>query len=207
MIDQFGIIIFFKHCIRKWYIAVKYLDPLLSNYFGKKQVVRGTFGASWRIQNQVYPQTSFEPKYGAFYLKNKISAHGLVLLFRMSWRVAPPYSTWLYALRLYALKEYLSGCMCYHMSCIPRLFPFARARARAHAHKGPKSTTLAIFPSCIWRTNIHITCNFTIMLTVSLKEAFGQKDVPHHKNTAGSTQNFITWSMEVTALASSFHFP
>ena len=29
-----------------------------------------------------------------------------------------------------------------------------------------------------------------LSITVSLKEAFDQKDVPHHKNTAGSTQNF-----------------
>ena len=27
---------------------------------------------------------------------------------------------------------------------------------------------------------------------VSLKEAFGLKDEPHHKNTAGSSQNFST---------------
>ena len=50
-----------------------------SNYFGKKQVLRGTFGAIWFIQTQMYPQNSFEPKYGAFYLKKKISANGLVL--------------------------------------------------------------------------------------------------------------------------------
>ncbi len=52
---------------------------MLSNYFGKKQVLRGTFGEIWRIQIQMYPQNSFEPKYGAFYLKKKISVHGLVL--------------------------------------------------------------------------------------------------------------------------------
>jgi hypothetical protein len=52
---------------------------MLSNFFGTKQVLRGTFGAIWCIQTQMYPQNSFEPKYGAFYLKKKIIAHGLVL--------------------------------------------------------------------------------------------------------------------------------
>ena len=45
-----------------------------------------------------------------------------------------------------------------------------------------------------------------LVATESLNEPFGQKDVPHHKTTAGSTWDFSTWSMEVTALASSFHF-
>jgi hypothetical protein len=57
---------------------------MLSNYFGKKQVLRGTLGAIWCIQTKMYPQNSFEPKYGAFYLKNKLSAHGLVLKFQPS---------------------------------------------------------------------------------------------------------------------------
>ena len=52
---------------------------MLFNFFGKKQVHRGTFGAIWCIKTQMYPQNSFESKYGAFYLKKKISAHGLVL--------------------------------------------------------------------------------------------------------------------------------
>ena len=42
--------------------------------------------------------------------------------------------------------------------------------------------------------------------TVSLKEAFGQKNVAAHENTAGSTRNRSRLSMEVTALASSFTF-
>ena len=49
-----------------------------------KKVPRGTFGEIWRIQIQMYPQTSIEPKYGAFNLKNKVSAHGLVLLVQLS---------------------------------------------------------------------------------------------------------------------------
>ena len=57
---------------------------MLSNYFGKKKVLRGTFGEIWRIQIQMYPQTSFEPKYGAFNLKNKVSAHGLGLIVQLS---------------------------------------------------------------------------------------------------------------------------
>ena len=42
--------------------------------------------------------------------------------------------------------------------------------------------------------------------TVSLKEAFGQNNVPPHKNTAGSIRNGSRWFMKVTALAISFHF-
>ena len=43
----------------------------------KKNVLRGTYGKIWRIQIKMCPQTSFEPEYGAFNLKNKVSAHGL----------------------------------------------------------------------------------------------------------------------------------
>ena len=53
---------------------------MLSNYFGKKHLFRGTFGKIWRIQIQMFPQTSFEPIYGAFTLKNKIIAHVLGLI-------------------------------------------------------------------------------------------------------------------------------
>ena len=35
---------------------------ILSNYFGKKQILGGVFGEIWRIQIQMYPQTSIEPK-------------------------------------------------------------------------------------------------------------------------------------------------
>ena len=37
----------------------------------------------------MYPQTSFEPKYCAFNLKGKVSAHGLGLVVQLSWKVAP----------------------------------------------------------------------------------------------------------------------
>ena len=57
---------------------------MLSNYFGKKQVLRGTFGEIWRIQIQIYHQTTIEPKDGAFYLKDEVSVHGLVLLVQLS---------------------------------------------------------------------------------------------------------------------------
>ena len=57
---------------------------MLSNYFGKKQVLRGTFGEIWRIQIHMYPQTSSEPKYGAFNLKNKVSADRLGLVVQLS---------------------------------------------------------------------------------------------------------------------------
>ena len=42
--------------------------------------MRGTFRKIRQIQIQINPQTSIEPKQGAFYLKNKVSVHGLVLL-------------------------------------------------------------------------------------------------------------------------------
>ena len=57
---------------------------MLSNYFGKKQVLRGTFGEICRIQIQIYHPNSIEPRYGAFYLTNKVSAHGLGLLVQLS---------------------------------------------------------------------------------------------------------------------------
>ena len=57
---------------------------MLSNYFGKKKVLRGTFGEIWRIQIKTYPETSIEPKYFEFYLKDEVSAHGLVLLVQLS---------------------------------------------------------------------------------------------------------------------------
>ena len=57
---------------------------MLSNYFGKIQVLRDNFGEIWRIEIQMYPQASIEPKYGEFYLKSEVSAHGLFLLVQLS---------------------------------------------------------------------------------------------------------------------------
>ena len=57
---------------------------MLSNYFDKIQVLRNNFGDIWHIQIQMYAQNSIEPKYGEFYLKNEVSAHGLVLLVQLS---------------------------------------------------------------------------------------------------------------------------
>ena len=57
---------------------------MLSNYFSKKQVLRDTFGEIWRIQIQMYPKTYEELKYGAFTLKNKVSAHKLGLVVQLS---------------------------------------------------------------------------------------------------------------------------
>ena len=82
-----------KHCIRKWNIAVKHLDPCFLTTFVKK-VLRGTFGEIWRIQIQIYLKTNVELKYGACYLKNKVRAHRLGLVVQLSWRVAPPYPLW-----------------------------------------------------------------------------------------------------------------
>ena len=58
----------------------------------------------WKIQHiqiQIYPQTYIEPKYGAFYLKNKVSAYGLVLLVQLSLKVAPP-----------CIQDALLYCLC-----------------------------------------------------------------------------------------------
>ena len=85
MIEQLRIIILKKNCIRKWHIAVKHLHPyFLTNFvkFGSLEI--------WRIQIQIYPKTNVELKYGAFYLKNKVSAYRLGLVVQLSLRVAPP---------------------------------------------------------------------------------------------------------------------
>ena len=57
---------------------------MLSNYFCKKQLLRGTFGDIWRIQIQMYPKTDVVLKYGASNLKNEVSAHGLGLVVQLS---------------------------------------------------------------------------------------------------------------------------
>ena len=46
------------------------LRSVLSNYFYKKKVLRGTFGEIWRIHIQFYPKPYVELKYGACILKN-----------------------------------------------------------------------------------------------------------------------------------------
>ena len=55
-----------------------------------QKVLGSVFQKIQRIQIQIYSQTSIERNYGEFYLKNKVSAHGLVLLVQLSWRVASP---------------------------------------------------------------------------------------------------------------------
>ena len=57
---------------------------MLSNYFCKKQELRGTFGEIWRIQIQIYPKTDVELKYGASNLKNEVSAHRLGLVVQLN---------------------------------------------------------------------------------------------------------------------------
>ena len=54
------------------------------------EVLRGTFWKIGRIHIQIYLQTLNEPKYGAFYLNNKVRVHELVLLVQLSWRIASP---------------------------------------------------------------------------------------------------------------------
>ena len=59
--------------------------------FNQKRLKIGCFGLKstkiWQIRHiqiQIYPQTFIKPKYDAIYLKNKVSAHGLVLLVQLS---------------------------------------------------------------------------------------------------------------------------
>ena len=63
---------------------MKHLQAMLSNYFCTKQLLKGTFWKIRLIQIQIYPQTSIEPKYGAFYLNKEVRVHGLVLLVKLS---------------------------------------------------------------------------------------------------------------------------
>ena len=71
MIEQLRIIIFFQTWRLKMIHCCVAPRSMLSNYFCKKQVLRGTFGEIWRIQIQMYPKTYVELKYGACYLKTK----------------------------------------------------------------------------------------------------------------------------------------
>ena len=57
---------------------------MLSNYFCKKHIIRGTFGEIWRIQIQIYLKTYVDLKYGACYLKNEVNAHRLGLVVQLS---------------------------------------------------------------------------------------------------------------------------
>ena len=50
----------------------------------EKKYLEVIFPKIRHIQIQIYPQTYIEPKYGAFYLKNEVSAHGLVLVVQLS---------------------------------------------------------------------------------------------------------------------------
>ena len=54
----------------------------LSNYFGKKQILRDHFEEIWLTQIQINPQTFVELKFGAFNFK--VSAHGLGLVVQLT---------------------------------------------------------------------------------------------------------------------------
>ena len=69
MIEQLRIIIL-KTLHPKMIHCCEALRSILSNYFCKKQVLRGTFEEILRIQIQIYPKTYVELKYGACYLTN-----------------------------------------------------------------------------------------------------------------------------------------
>ena len=77
-------IIHFKGLHPKIITSCEAPSSMISHFFGKKQLLRGTFGEIWHIKIQIYPQTSFEHKYSAFNLTIKVSAHGLVLLVQLS---------------------------------------------------------------------------------------------------------------------------
>ena len=113
MIEHLRIIILKKYIysFQKWYIAVKHLDPCFLTTFCKKQVLRGTFGEIWRIQIQMYPKTYVELKYGACYLKNEVSSHRLGSVVQLSWRVAPPYKIYKYALWKYLTVGRQYSCL------------------------------------------------------------------------------------------------
>ena len=65
-------------------------NHMLSNNFCITQVRIGTFWEIWHIQIQIYNKTSIDPKYGVFYLKNKVSVPHQSLLVQLSLRVTPP---------------------------------------------------------------------------------------------------------------------
>ena len=84
MIEQLTIIIFFKTWHPKIIHCCEEPRSMLSNYFCKKQVRRGTFGENGRIQIQMYTKTYVELKYGVCYLKNEVSGHRLGLVVQQS---------------------------------------------------------------------------------------------------------------------------
>ena len=110
------------------------LITMLSNYFFTTQVFRGTFGQMWCIQISIYTQTSNEPKYGEFYLKNEVSVPLQSWLVQLSWRVTPTWFirqyfpsksskhhnsiiVWAIALKFWENVYPTQYVMC-HMSCV-----------------------------------------------------------------------------------------
>ena len=57
---------------------------MLSNFFDGKQLPKGTFGGSWLIQIQMYPQTSIGQNMVNLTEKNLVSAHDLELRVQLS---------------------------------------------------------------------------------------------------------------------------
>ena len=84
IIEQLGIIIKKNKLQTKIIHCCEAPRSMFSNYFSKKQVLRGTFWEIWRIQIQIYPKTDVELKYGAYNLKNGVSAHRLGLVVQLS---------------------------------------------------------------------------------------------------------------------------
>ena len=114
---------------------------MLSNYFCKKQVLRGTFGEIWRIQIQIYPKTYVDLKYGACYLNNKVSAHRLGSVVQLSWRVAPP-SCKINVLDLYInFAHFRAKCL----SSAPSLWCFKRKLKCTFPHCAERSPG-----ECMW---------------------------------------------------------
>ena len=162
---------------------------MLSNYFGKKQVLRGTFGEIWRIQILIYPQTSIEPRYGAFYLTNEVSAHGLGLLVQLSWRVAPPFRRMSNTSALIFRKHQPKICLCCTLRSRQHKIPtmirtFSCGFENTHACKWISDNLLGITHMSAFLENcqkiICIYCCSKTQRTRSLRVSnLGDKFVPY----------------------------
>ena len=72
---------FTKHFIQKIIYCSKAPTPMLSTYLVYSKYLEVLLGEIWCIQIQMYPQTSFEPKYGD---------HRIGLAIQLILKVVPP---------------------------------------------------------------------------------------------------------------------
>ena len=99
---------------------------VLKKYCGQKATQRYIWKIR-RIQIQIYPLTSIDPKYSVFYLTNKVMVHGLVLLVQLTWEVASPSWGFLCCSLSYRINVvWFSWCcfLCYSQCCPIEMFPF-----------------------------------------------------------------------------------